>query len=361
VTSLNVKSLLVNLSFLIPKPTGLMTYAVNLVPHLKPLQPILLTATPDEGDWDYPVASNMTAAQGTLGHLRRLIWTQVRVPQIYQRLNASLLFSPIPEAPLYSQCRSVITVHDLIPMRFPTGRSPLRLYHAYYVPYVLQQAEHILTNSEQTARDIVDRCAIPAHKITPIPLAYDAQHFRFLDLPTQNYFIYVGRSDPHKNLSRLIDAFAQLPASLNCELWLVGSPDPRYTPLLQAQIQERGVTQRVKFLDYVPYADLPRLLNQAIALVFPSLWEGFGLPVLEAMGCGTPVITSNCSSLPEVAGDAALLVDPYNVAALSDAMYYVATDSIGRSHLRSAGLTRASQFSWEKTGAATVKVLEQYR
>ncbi|MFM6278275.1 MAG: glycosyltransferase, partial [Dolichospermum sp.] len=135
-----------------------------------------------------------------------------------------------------------------------------------------------------------------------IPLGYDPCHFQFLNLPTKNYFLYIGRQDPYKNLQRLITAFSALPNRNNYELWLVGPSDKRYTPLLEKQVKELEINHLVKFLNYVPYNELPIIINQAIALVFPTLWEGFGLPVLEAMACGTPVITSNISSLPEVAG-----------------------------------------------------------
>ena len=116
----------------------------------------------------------------------------------------------------------------------------------------------------------------------------------------------------------------------------------------------------MKFLDYVPYADLPKLLGQAIALVYPSLWEGFGLPLLEAMACGTPVISSNCAALAEVAGDAALLVDPVKVTDITEAMQLVATDEEARSQLRELGLARSRTFSWQKTGEATAAILQQY-
>ena len=143
-------------------------------------------------------------------------------------------------------------------------------------------------------------------------------------------------------------------------MWIAGSEDKRYTPLLKAQVQELGLVERVKFLDYIPATDLPKVINQAIALVFPSLWEGFGLPVLEAMGCGTPVITSNLSSMPEVAGGAALLVNPYSVEEIASAMQELAVDAKVRSHLRELGLARAKQFSWEKTGLETAAILDRY-
>jgi glycosyltransferase involved in cell wall biosynthesis len=381
--------LAVNLSFIGKKPTGLATYAINLIPELN-LPGLDLFASSSFPAKDLPnctyhdVPANMTSEQGKAGHLRRLWWTQFQLPIQLQKRDkqmrsphslqkSSLLFSPIPEAPLFTGCRFVVVMHDLIPIRFPSRTSPLTYYFRYYVPQVLKQAEHIICNSTATAQDVRSVYGIPTHKLTPIPLAHDIDHFRVLDphdrnlsstetplVPTPPYFFYVGRHDPYKNLQRMITAFAALPKPLDCEFWIAGAADPRYTPTLQAQANELGVADRIKFLDYVSYNQLPVLLNQAIALVYPSLWEGFGFPVLEAMACGTPVITSNLSSLPEVAGDAALLVNPYSEAEITQAMQQILTDENTRSQLRSAGLARANQFSWTKTGAATAEILQSY-
>nr|WP_324603562.1 glycosyltransferase family 1 protein [Pseudanabaena biceps] len=346
------------------KSTGISNYTKNVFPYLKSIAPILLSSEVHAGFESYLIPDNLTSEQGTKGHLNRLIWTQFQLPKIYRKLKSKLLFSPIPEAPLFSNCFSVVMVHDFIPLRFPKRFSPLTPYHLYYVPQVLNQSKHIICNSQSTAEDIVRFCHIPSNKITPILLAYDSNHFRPVIDERFNtrfpYFLYIGRHDPYKNISRLISAFANVPSNLECQLWLAGPSDNRYTPRLKEQIQELGLTNQVKFLDYVPYDDLPKIISGAIALVFPSLWEGFGLPVIEAMACGTPVITSNLSSLPEVAGDAAILIDPYNVAEITDAMQAIANDAGLRSHLSQLGLQRATQFSWEKTGKATVEVLKSF-
>ena len=352
--------LLTNLSFLLTKATGTTTYALNLLPHLQKLEPILLTSQSFPNYNCYQTPTNLTSEQGLKGHLRRLLWTQFQLPKIYQNLKSQLLFSPIPEAPLYTNCRFVVTAFDMIPLRFPKRFSPLTTYHKYYTPEVFKQAEHIICISESTANDIIQFYQIPSHKITPILLAGDSSHFQFLNLPTRNYFLYVGRQDPYKNLQRLITAFSALPHRNDYELWLAGPYDKRYSPLLEIQTQELGISHLVKFLNYVSYDELPIIINQAIALVFPSLWEGFGLPVLEAMACGTPVITSNVSSLPEVAGDAAILINPYNPGEITAAMTTIINDSETRKQLSEKGLKRANQFSWEKTGLATVEVLKQY-
>jgi len=352
--------IIINLSVIFSKPTGISNYAKSIFPYLKSLNPTLLTAENYPDFNCYPVPNNLTPADGTKGHLRRLVWTQFQIPKIYQNLKSQLLFSPIPEAPLYTNCRFIVTAFDMIPLRFPNRLSPLTTYHKYYTPEVFKQAEHIICISESTANDIIQFYQIPSHKITPILLAGDNSHFQFLNLPTRNYFLYIGRQDPYKNLQRLITAFSALPNRNDYELWLAGPYDQRYSPLLEIQTQELGISHLVKFLNYVSYDELPIIINQAIALVFPSLWEGFGLPVLEAMACGTPVITSNISSLPEVAGDAAILINPYNPGEITAAMTTIINDSETRKQLSEKGLKRANQFSWEKTGLATVEVLKQY-
>lgn len=358
---------LVNLAFVGQKPTGLATYAINLIPHL-PIADLTLLASssflprlPVGLNYE-EVPANLTYEQGKLGHFRRLAWTQGQLPKLCSSLKTDLLFAPVPELPLGLRCPAVVMVHDLIPLRFPSRTSPLTYYFRYYVPQVLRQARHILCNSEATARDLVSFFQVPSTKITPIPLAHDADHFRpvHATTATRPYFLYVGRHDPYKNLGRLIDAFAALPNYRDFELWIAGSADPRFTPLLQTQVRELGLIDQVKFLDYVTYADLPGLISGALAMVYPSLWEGFGFPVLEAMACGTPVITSNLSSLPEVAGDVTILVNPEQTAEITAAMQALATTPALRSTLSAAGLARASQFSWVKTGQQTAAVLQRF-
>ncbi|MEL6938653.1 MAG: glycosyltransferase family 1 protein [Cyanobacteria bacterium J06598_1] len=364
--------MLVNLAYLIGRPTGTTTYALNLIPYLNALAPRYL-ATPASGLKSYTsVPDNMTADEGIAGHIRRLVWTQFALPK-YRQEASELIFSPVPEAPLpllgqQHRARSVVMFHDLIPLRFPEFFGSIKLFYRYYVPQILSRAEKVICNSEATARDVVEFYGISSQKLAAIPLAYDRQHFQptqlipelteASDINDRPYFLMLGRQAPYKNLGRVIEAMRQI--SDHCVLVIAGPNDARYTPQLKAQADELGVRSRIKFLSYIPYAQLPALLSHAHALIFPSLWEGFGLPVLEAMACGTPVISTNVSSLPEVVGDAALLIDPYDVSAIASAMNKVAKDTLLRQQLSRAGLARAQQFSWEKTGKATVEVLRKY-
>ena len=243
---------IINLSIIFSKPTGISNYAKNIFPYLTSLNPTLLTSEKYPNYNCYPVPNNLTPANGTKGHLNRLLWTQLQLPKIYQTLKSQLLFSPIPEAPLYTKCRFIVMSHDMIPLRFPKRFSPLTPYHRYYIPQVLNQAQHIICNSQATAKDMVNFFQIPANKITPIPLAYNRSQFKFFNLPTRNYFLYIGRQDPYKNLQRLITAFSALPHRNDYELWLAGPYDKRYSPLLEIQTQELGINHLVKFLNYVP-------------------------------------------------------------------------------------------------------------
>ena len=356
--------MLINLSVLLPQPTGISNYALNLLPYLDSLTPTLLCSRSISSFHCHQIPDNLTPAQGKSGHLRRLLWTQFTLPQLYRQFDSNLLFSPLPEAPLFSQCRYIVMVHDLIPLRFPNPKSFLTPYCRYIMPQVLKQSEHILCNSQATARDIIDFFDIKPGKVTPIPLACDNNHFRPLRLENSYhppYFLYLGRHDPHKNVSRLITAFSQADLTLDYQLWLVGSSDQRYTPLLNKLVKELGLQQRVRFLDYVSFEELPSLYNRAIAFIFPSLWEGFGLPVLEAMACGTPTITANVGSLQEIAGEAALLVNPEDLAEISSAMKRIATNAQLRQQLQQLGLQRACEFSWEKTGHQTKEILAKFQ
>lgn len=354
-------SLLVNLAILFDQPTGIAIYAQNLINNWN-FQATLLSAVEFPGFNHYQIADDMTPAQGSKGHLKRLLWTQFELPQIYRQLKADLIYSPIPEAPLYSKSRYVVMCHDLIPLRFPRRTSPLTNYFRYVVPQVLQQAEHIVCNSQATATDLVDYYGIDANQITTILLGYDRLNFyprektNSSDVP---YFLYLGRPDPYKNLSGLITAFAQIP-NQDYHLAIAGSSDSRFTPQLQRQAQELGIAHRVKWLNYLSYQELPGVISNAVALVFPTFWEGFGLPVLEAMACGIPVITSNLASLPEITADAAILINPYKNAEITSAMVDLTRDLEMRSQLSKLSLQQAQKFSWSKTGAETQAVLQQF-
>jgi hypothetical protein len=232
-----------------------------------------------------------------------------------------------------------------------------RVYTRRLIPQVARRARLIITNSEYSKWEIVRHLGIPEHRIRVTPLAASPEFMPMPRCQAKNpYFLYIGNLEPRKNLERLIEAFARMPQK-DYELLIVGN---RWyhgdAPARKARAL--GLNGRVKFMGYVPRSDLPVLLSTATALVYPSLLEGFGLPIVEAMACGTPVITSDNSSMKEVAGDAAALVDPRNVRAITEALTRVVEDGALREKLSRKGLERAAQFSWEKTARLT---LDAYR
>ena len=172
------------------------------------------------------------------------------------------------------------------------------------------------------------------------------------------YLLYVGNLLPHKNLLRLADAFAAVRRRCACRLVIRGAGRPAYTRALSARIEALGVSDAVDFVEYAGTDALRTLYARAACLVYPSLAEGFGLPILEAMASGTPVVTSNVSALPEVAGGAALIADPYDAAALAEAIGLVLTRPALRADLRERGLERARQFSWERTAAEISRLID---
>jgi glycosyltransferase involved in cell wall biosynthesis len=251
-----------------------------------------------------------------------------------------------------------VLAHDLLPLRYPQ-LSPLLAYHLAYVPLVLHRAVRVLCNSEATAREVHGRLGVSARRLEPIRLGFDPGLLRPLGLERQPFFLVLGRHDPHKNLARLLRAFAELPdPGRELRLKLVGPHDRRTTPALQRLAAELGIASRCDWIPWVSNAERLELLNRCRALLMVSLWEGFGLPALEAMACGAPVIAARAGALPEVVGDAGLLVDPRRQEEIRDAMVAVGRETGLASRLAEAGPRRAASFRWDATSAQVTAVLE---
>jgi glycosyltransferase involved in cell wall biosynthesis len=341
-------TLLLNYRPVLRQPTGIGVYANAVLPALQQLPHVLI-----------PGGEEGSAQQ----RLKRLAWTQLELPRLARRHKASLIFTPAPEGYLGPQTiPQVVMVHDLRPISHPE-RSLQSVYFRSWVPPLLRAARHVLTNSRFTAAEIQRCTGLPAERITVIPLGYNAEAFRPGPAASRSeekpYLLYVGQAYPHKNLRRLIQAFAQVAhAHPELRLVLAGKPHASETPQLQALVAQLGLEPRVEFRAYVPASALPDLYRGALALVFPSLWEGFGLPVLEAMACGTPVLTSLGSGTEEAAGDAALLVNPSDTRALAEGLQAMVENATLRSALRCRGLRHVTAFRWEAAAAATRQALE---
>lgn len=263
---------------------------------------------------------------------------------------------------------SVVTIHDVGHRFFPETHTRFqRVYLEVSTRWAVRHATRIIAVSQATAADLQriyhaspERIAV-IHEATVPPKVMSNTEPADVQLRyamVRPYMLYVGTIQPRKNLYRLIDAYAQLMATeqIPWDLVLAGGGGPINQPLL-AQAIRQGVGERVHLLGYIPEADLPALYRGAVAFCFPSLFEGFGLPVLEAQSYGVPVMAANNSALPEVAGDAALLVDPTDVEAIADAMLQLSNDEALRQRLIQAGYENVKRFSWEKAARETLAVL----
>ncbi|HXH21902.1 MAG TPA: glycosyltransferase family 1 protein [Dehalococcoidia bacterium] len=263
----------------------------------------------------------------------------------------------------------IMTVADTTAITMRTHRLKNRLAHKLLFPVLVRRADHILTISQHTRHDLIELLRLPEGKVTATPLAADDHLQRVSDparladvryrlkLPAR-YFLYVGTIEPRKNLERTVKAFARAAAAHpDAELLLAG-PRGWGDADLEAVAAAEGVGARVRLLGRVEEQDLAALYTMATALVYPSLYEGFGLPPLEAMQCGCPVITSNVSSLPEVVGDAALLVDPRSIDGIAEAMRAVLASESERGAMIERGLKRARLFSWRRCAERTMEVYE---
>ncbi len=268
--------------------------------------------------------------------------------------------------------RTLLTVHDLSFVRAPEATTPvLKAYLDAVVPRSVRRATHVLADSQATKNDLVELCGTPPDKITVLlggvnpefkPVA-DADARRAVraryGLPPNPYFFSVGTVQPRKNYARLVQAVVALgPQYADYHLVIAGGRGWLDAPIYQT-VRDLGMDERVHFTGFARDEDLPALYSEAVCLAYPSLYEGIGLPVLEAMACGTPVITSNLSSLPEVAGDAALLVDPYDVQALAEALRRLLDDPALRQTLIARGAGQAAFFTWERAAAQLLTVYRQ--
>ncbi len=290
-------------------------------------------------------------------------------------MRFDVLFAPNFIPPPTRARRLVLTVHDLAFRLFPQTAPQATRRWLSRLDAALPRASELIVVSEQTRRDLLELYPVPANRVSVVPLGVDTQTFRpapseavaevrrrfGIDGP---YLLSLTGIEPRKNLPAILRAFASLADDVRPLLVLAGpvSPwNPEGWDLLRPALDElpRPVRERVVLTGYVTDSDKVALLSGGEALVYPSLYEGFGLPVIEAMACGTPVLTSNVSALPETAGDAALLVDPRDPEAIAQGIERLLTDRMLRGELREAGLVRARVFDWDESARRTAEVLHR--
>ncbi|MBA3807489.1 MAG: glycosyltransferase family 4 protein [Solirubrobacterales bacterium] len=365
-----------NLIFLVPGETGGMEVAAReLIPALLAQAPAHMRFTAfvnrEAGAADGPWREmpTVTVPVNARNRVQWVLGEQALLPRLARRAGVELVHSLASTAPLWGRFRRVVTIHDLIYARFPEAHSGIREQGMkVLVPQAARRSDRVIADSRSTRDDLIELLGIARERIDVVPLGLGAvrraeplteeQTRARFELGSRPLLLSLSAKRPHKNLLALIGALARIPPERRPVLVL-----PGYRTWHEQELRERaaqlGVSEDVRFPSWVSPAELEGLWVTAEAFVFPSLYEGFGLPVLEAMARGVPVACSNASSLPEIAGEAALLFDPAAEPAIAEALLRLLEDAELRARLSSAGRTRAAQFTWEQTALSTLASYER--
>lgn len=354
------------------RAAGVSTYVRELVAHLPPVgegTEFVAYVGPDAPRVD-GVVERVSPAP-TFRAPVRIAWEQLVLPVESMMDGIDVVHGTVNVVPLGASAPSVVTVHDLSFMRLPDRFSRVKVgYLRAMVALSVRRARRVIAVSENTRRDLMELLRLPPEKIRVI---YSGVHGRFRPLPPQEtaafrermiggrpYILHVGTLEPRKNLDVLVRAYAAIRAETDLPhaLVLVGARGWMYAPLFRL-VRDLGLERDVTFADYAAPQELPHWYNAADLFAYPSAYEGFGLPVLEAMACGTPIITTTGSALGEVAGSAGLTVEPGSAGSLEAAIRRVLEDTTLRNEMRMAGLDRAAGFSWARTAQQTMDVYRE--
>jgi glycosyltransferase involved in cell wall biosynthesis len=299
----------------------------------------------------------------------RIPWEQLLAPALLRLEGADVYHGVLNVVPLACPTPSVVTIHDLSAFLFPqTFRRVNRAYTRWAIRVACRRAARILAVSEFTRQEIVRWLRVPPERVVVThdaadarfqpPDAHELAAFRQRHGLPERFVLFLGTIEPRKNLPLLLDAYAMIAGRIDAPLLIAGSRGWLYEPVL-ARAESLGLGDRLRFVGYVDQQEQPLWYAAATVFAFPSLYEGFGMPPLEAMACGTPVVVSSSSSLPEVVGDAGLVVSPSDPEELAEALHRVVTDGALREELRARGLARARRFSWREAAERTVAVYRE--
>lgn len=364
-----------------PQPGGFKTYVSSLVHALAEVDPantyVLYVDRPPEDGARLPTAPNfqLTIVPGNLPGVGMPAREQVRLAWQARQDRLDVFHAPCLTAPLWLNCPLVLTIHDMI-WKFPRqfsgarpaalGRALMEDYYRWVPEWAVRRAAQVITVSHAARQSIQQHLAVPADRLTVTHEAADPRYQRVEDPAalarvraqyglTRDFILAIGSADPRKNLGALLQAYARLPADLRAHYHLAIVWTHHFLASHVAdQIKALGIDGQVAFLSKVPSEDLVGLYSLATAFAFPSRYEGFGLPLLEAMACGAPVVAADNSSIPEIVGEAALLTPTDGVAEMAEALTRLLQDPALRAEYRRRGQARAAQFSWARCARETM-------
>ncbi len=355
---------------------GINWYIQNLLAHLPQAAPdIQFTAFVSDRRFSPSQGLRVSRPMwNTSRPLKRILWEQLAAPAVQRRQRIALWHSMAFVSPLMSQIPAIVTVFDLSFLLFPQIFKPAqRLYLQEMTGWSVRRAAQVIAISEHTRQDVIARLGAPAERVqtvycgvdpsfAPLP-ADEIEVFRRQKGLPERFILFLSTIEPRKNVLRLLDAFYSLvnsgrPELADLHLVLAGGKGWFFEPMF-AHARALGLEERVHWPGYVPEAEKKLWYNAAMCFCYPSLYEGFGLPPLEAMACGTPVVTSNAASLPEVVGDAGLMVQAEDVAGLKTALERLLDDVALRRELSGRGTRRAARFTWEAAARQTAQIYRQ--
>ena len=361
----------INGRFLVAKRTGVQRAAYNLIKTMVELdrqnEYVIFTGHEQEGnaDWNYPNVKVIGDSLRPSESFRNHLWEQFKLPRLAKKYGIDILHSPANVAPLFYRGKSIVHIHDLCFVVNPQWYSfSFRTMYNLIIPRLAHRATRVITNSNNSKNDLLQYFGLPAEKVSLVYWAVDETFSQpssqKLDLSasmeTSDYILYVGSLEPRKNINVLIEAFEELRVAhpmLKTKLILIGGESPLFA---HVRLKAKRFRDDVIFKGFVRDDELKEYYRRAKLVAYPSLYEGFGLPPLEAMASGSPVVTSYTSSIPEVVGKAALMVDPHNTGQLVDAMYRVLSDEKLAQALRAAGREQVQRFNWYRVARGVMAV-----
>ncbi|MBI5640859.1 MAG: glycosyltransferase family 4 protein [Nitrospirae bacterium] len=334
------------------KPTGLGTYASNVIQELSKLTKLSVITAYDSPFKDNPNIEIMRAPEivqpknKIIGALARFVWLNLFLPRILHAKRFDLLISLTQHGIFFSSVPQIITVHDLIPVRFPSQYRLQNLYYRFLLPHLIFKARAVNTISEFTKKEVVRYYGVAAEKVivsgngfNPLPISFSTGG------KGEDYILMVGATFPHKNIHRVVEAYSQSALLQKYGLKIVGGKT-NYLQSLKSLSEKLGVNGKVEFVDYADTVPLAELYGHALIFVYPSLYEGFGMPPLEAMQAGTPVAASDIDPIREACGNAVFYFDPNSATDIRKKLELLVEDEGLRNDLVTKGLERASRYTW---------------